>query len=76
MADNTRLISNVNFNQISGAKDIVNIFIVYKINSYAAQVNWCNGLFGHDNGGYDKLVAFGTGSGNLGISGANPDFVC
>ena len=29
-----------------------------------------------DNRGYDKFIAFGTGTGNLGISGASPNFIC
>lgn len=53
-----------------------NIFIVYKILNVST-TNWVsNGLFGHDNGGYDKFIAF-TGmsgstlvTGNLVVSGA------
>ena len=67
------MISDVTLNPVGGAKDIVNVFIVYKINSYPSQLNWCTRVFGKDNGGYDKFVAFSTNSRNLGIPGATPD---
>ena len=58
-----KMISQVNLNN-----DAVNVFIVYKLNS-RAQSYWNNGLFGHDNAGYDKFIAYsGT---NLVVSGAD-----
>ena len=62
------MISQVDLNN-----DVVNVFIVYRLTSRgSAQSFWCNGLFGHDNGGYDKFVAHSAS--NLVISGAaNPD---
>ena len=60
-----KMISQVNLNN-----DAVNVFIVYKLNSRgSAKSYWNNGLFGHDNLGYDKFVAY-SGS-NLVVSGAN-----
>ena len=56
-ADNTRLISNINLNPISGAKDIVNIFIVYRITGVSNSYWTANGIFGHDDGGFDKFVS-------------------
>ena len=60
-----KMTSQVNLNN-----DAVNVFIVYKLDSRgSAQSYWNNGLFGHDNLGYDKFVAY-SGS-NLVVSGAN-----
>ena len=56
-ADNTRLISNINLNPIGGAKDSVNIFIVYKITGVSNSYWTANGLSGHDDGGFDKFVS-------------------
>ena len=55
-----RLVSNSNINPISGKKDIINVFIVYKLNSVPSSGSiWLKGgLFGNDNGGYDKFVCF------------------
>ena len=63
-----KMISQVNLNN-----DAVNVFVVYKLDSRgSSQSYWNNGLFGHDNGGYDKFVAHSAS--NLVISGAaNPD---
>ena len=63
-----KMISQVDLNN-----DAVNVFIVYRLTSRGpAQSYWNNGLFGHDNGGYDKFVAH-SGS-NIVISGAaDPD---
>ena len=54
-----RMISDNNLNLVSGEKDIANIFIVYRIKAYDANTYWTrNGLFGHDDGGFDKFVSF------------------
>ena len=43
-----KIISQVDLNN-----DVVNVFIVYRLTSRgSAQSFWCNGLFGHDNGGH------------------------
>ena len=60
-----KMISQVNLNN-----DAVNVFIVYKLTSRgSARSYWNNGLFGHDDSGYDKFVAY-SGS-NLVVSGAS-----
>ena len=60
-----KMISQVNLNN-----DAVNVFVVYKLDSRSsAQSYWNNGLFGHDNMGYDKFVAYSAS--NLVVSGAN-----
>ena len=63
-----KMISQVNFNN-----DAVNVFIIYRMTSRGSLQNfWNNALLGHDNGGYDKFIAY-SGS-NLVISGAaDPD---
>ena len=53
-----RMLSNINLNPGSGQADIVNVFIVYRLSSYTGSYAVRNGLFGHDNGGYDKFIAF------------------
>ena len=69
-----RMLSNIDLNVASGGQDIVNIFIVYKLNSFTGSGMWRNGLFGHDNLGYDKFVAFGP-SGDLVLSGTTNDYI-
>ena len=58
-----KMVSQVNLNN-----DAVNVFIVYRMTSRNTQSFWTNALVGHDDGGYDKFVAY-SGS-NLVISGA------
>ena len=65
-----KMISQVNLNNTA-----VNVFIVYKLTSRgSAQSYWNNGLFGHDDSGYDKFVAY-SGS-NLVVSGADNTYKC
>ena len=60
-----KMISQVDLNN-----NAVNVFIVYKLDSRgSAQSYWNNGLFGNDDGNYDKFVAY-SGS-NLVVSGAD-----
>ena len=67
-----RLISSSNLNSSSGKKDIVNVFIVYKLNShYGSTLK--SGLFGNDNGGWDKFLAFAN-SGDLIVSNDTNNF--
>ena len=69
-----RMISNNYLNPQSGIADIVNIFIVYKLNSFSGS-NWVrNGFFGHDNGGYDKAVYFSP-AGELMIAGTTNNLI-
>ena len=56
--NNNRMISNSNINPVSGKKDIINVFIVYKLNSLSGAQWFKSGLFGNDNGGYDKFICF------------------
>ena len=63
-----KMISQVDLNN-----DAVNVFIIYKLNSRgSAQSYWNNGLFGHDDVGFDKFVAH-SGS-NLVVSGADSTY--
>ena len=56
--NNNRMISDSNINPITGKKDIINVFVVYKLNSVPSTgSDWLkSGLFHHDNGGWDKFV--------------------
>ena len=58
--NNNRLISDSNINPSVGKKDIINVFIVYRLNSVSSSgSDWTrSALFGNDNGGYDKFIAF------------------
>ena len=70
-----RMISDINLNPVGGAADIVNVYIVYRLNSFTgthAAVR--NGLFGHDDAGWDKFVCFSIDE-SLVVSGADPQFV-
>ena len=67
-----RMISDINLNPASGEEDIVNIFIVYKLNSIPTHY-WVNGIFGHDDAGYDKFL--GLAPGNLIVSGTQNNFI-
>ena len=75
------MVSSINLNTVSEENDIRNIFIVYKIKAYDANNYWTrNGLFGHDDGGFDKFVSFSPNSdlivsdttNNYIIIGSNP----
>ena len=69
-----RIISNIDLNAASGKEDIVNVFIVYNLSSFSGTY-WCRcGLFGHDNGGFDKFIAFSP-QGDLIVSGATNDHI-
>ena len=65
---NKRMLSDLDLNPGSGQDDIVDVFIVYRLNSYTGRYFIRNGLFGHDNGGFDKFVAFSP-NGELAVSG-------
>ena len=65
-----RMLSNINLNP-GGGNDIVHVFILFRLTTHAgSNAHFRNGLFGHDNGGWDKFVAFNPqNSNNLLISG-------
>ena len=67
-----RMISNINLNPPSGGQDLVHVVILFKL-KFRGAGNFRNGLFGHDNGGWDKFVAFTPNTNNLIISGTNKD---
>ena len=65
-----RMISNIDLNPASGQDDIVHVFILYRLKSHnGSNQHFRNGLFGHDNGGWDKFVVYKPTSHNLLISG-------
>ena len=66
------MLSDIDLNPAAGSDDIVNIFIVYKLNSIPTHY-WVNGLFGHDDQGYDKFIGLYTN--NLIISGTVNNFI-
>ena len=69
------MVSDINLNAVSGEKDIINIFIVYRIKGYDANTYQVrNGLFAHDNGGFDKFVSFSP-NGDLIVSGTTNDYI-
>ena len=65
-----RMISSINLNPASGANDIVHVFILFRVKTHTgSNLHFRNGLFGHDNGGWDKFVCFKPAPSNLLISG-------
>lgn len=69
-----RMLSNINLNPASGVQDIVNIFIVYHLNSYTGSYVVRNGLFGHDDVGWDKFVCFSPDK-SLIVSGTTNNYI-
>ena len=69
-----RMLSNINLNVASGGQDIVNIFIVYKLISFNGTYWLRNGLFGHDDAGFDTFVAFSP-SGHLVVAGTQQNHI-
>ena len=64
------MISNIDLNPGSGKDDVVNVFILFRHHSHnGSNPNFRNGLFGHDNGGWDKFVCYKPTTNNLLISG-------
>ena len=66
-----RLISNVNLNAERGKRDAVHAFILFRLRTHntGSHPQFRNGLFGHDNGGWDKFVCFHKTNHNLLIGG-------
>ena len=76
--NNNRMNSDSNINPITGKQDIINVFIVYKLNSVPSSgSDWLKGgLFGNDNGGYDKFIAFANPTTrDLVVSGDSKEFI-
>ena len=71
---NQHMVSNIDLNSASGATDIVNIVIVYKIDTHDGSYSCRNGVFAHDNRGFDKFVAFSP-DGELLISGTRNSYI-
>ena len=53
-----RMLSDINLNVSAGEEDIVNVFIVYKNNSFSTSYWTSNGLMGHDSMGFHKFISF------------------
>ena len=67
-----RMVSHINLNPASGANDIVHVFILFRLKTHnGTNAHFRNGLFGHDNGGWDKFVVFKPRTNNLLISGVH-----
>ena len=53
-----RMITNIDLNPAAGKDDIVKKFLVYKLNSFLS-IDWVsNGIFGHDDVGFDKMLGY------------------
>ena len=64
-----RMLSNIDLNPATGDNDIVHVFILFRLATHAgSNQHFRNGLFGHDNAGWDKFVVYNT-SQQLLISG-------
>ena len=59
------MLSNIDLNPATGANDIVHVFILFRLKTHAGSNQYFrNGLFGHDNGGWDKFVCFNPRTSN------------
>ena len=71
---NKRMIANVHLNTVAGKRDTIHAFILFRLNTFAGtNRNLRNGLFGNDNGGWDRMVIYSTQANNLVIGGAVKD---
>ena len=69
-----RMISDIDLNPTANEQDLVNIFIVYKIMFYSLSY-WCaNGLFGHNDMGFNKVISF-SHNGDLVVSSTVNDHI-
>ena len=69
------MVSAIKLNAVSGEKDIINTFIVYRIKAYDANTYWVRtGLFGHVDRGHDKFVSFSP-NGDLVVSATTNNFI-
>lgn len=56
---NKRLLGNLDLNPASGQRDLLTVFIVFRVDGFDANTHWVrNGIFGHDNYGFDKFICF------------------
>ena len=70
------MISDIDLSPASGADDIVHVLCLYRLHSHnGSDPDVRNGLFGHDNGGWDKFVVFSPKNSNAmrisGVQGAD-----
>ena len=66
------MISNIDLNPANGQDDIVHVFILFRLKSHSgSNARFQNGLFGHDNQGWDKFLAYKPTTNNLLISGVH-----
>ena len=73
---NRRITSGVNLNSVSGFRviNIIHVFIVFRLATHLGTDRYFrNGLFGNDDGGWDKFVCFAANTNNLIISGTEKD---
>ena len=71
---NKRMIANVHLNTVAGKRDTIHAFILFRLNTFAGtNANLRNGLFGNDNGGWDRMVIYSAQANNLVIGGAVKD---
>ena len=69
-----RMISDIDLNPANGEEDIINLFIVYNISSFSGTY-WCRcGIAGHDDGLFDRFLAFSP-QGDLIVSGTTNDHI-
>ena len=71
---NQRMISDINLNVSAGEEDIINIFIVYYIDSFGGSYWTRCGLYGADNGGFDVFTSFSP-QGDLIVSKTTNDHI-
>ena len=65
-----RMTSAIDLNPASGANDRVHVFHVFRVHSHnGSNQHFRNGLFGHDDGGWDKFLVYKPTTHNLLISG-------
>ena len=68
------MISDIDLSPATGEEDIVNIFIVYKLSSFGGTYCTRCGLFGHEDGFFDKFISF-VPSGDIIISATTNDHI-
>ena len=67
---NQRMTSAIDLNPTSGSSDRVHVFLIFRLHSHnGSNAHFRNGLFGHDNGGWDKFLAYKPKTHDLLISG-------
>ena len=67
------MLSDIDLNPASGADDIVNIFIIYKISIFSGSYWTQLGVCGHDDSNFDKFISYYNQ--NLLISGTTNDYI-